>query len=330
MLEALLRRFVTFCRLVRGGLGLILPRKMTLSGRIATFAATLALSLPAPLAAQEGPDSAVQTDEEIVVTGTIGEISVAQVQRQARDIAVNHGNVLEAPLARFEDRLCPGVVGLEEDFAFALNARIRVNADALGIRLLGDDCRPNFVVVFAEDGEALFRNLIDESPEYFRYLNSGEVNDILEPGPVHVWTNVEPRTLTGMPIAQVRDLTSPPSMGVWGAHSRIYTTTRNDITSVMITFDRDAVRGLSLRQLADYATMRGLAQTRIPRDTVMDSILSLFDSDTPPVGMTEFDHAYLRSLYDGIPNLPAFRKISGTARQLRLMAEETPASASGE
>lgn len=307
---------------------------MTLSGRIATLALALALSLPVPLAAQEGGDSPAADDDEIVVTGTIGEISVAQVQRQARDIAVNHGNVLETPLARFEDRLCPGVVGLEEDFAFALNARIRMNADALGVRLLEDDCRPNFVVVFAEDGEQLFRNLIDESPEYFRFLDSGEVADILEPGPVHVWTNVEPRTLTGMPIAQVRDLTNPPRMGAWGAHSRIYTAARNDIVSVMITFDRDAVRGLSLRQLADYATMRGLAQTRIPRDTVMNSILTLFDSETPPVGMTEFDHAYLRSLYDGIPNLPAFRKISGTTRQLRLMAEEaggeTAASASGE
>jgi len=65
----------------------------------------------------------------------------------------------------------------------------------------------------------------------------------------------------------------------------------------------------------------------------MDSILTLFDSDTPPLGMTEFDRAYLRSLYDGSPNLPAFRKISGTTRQLRLMAEEAAEaapSASGE
>jgi len=212
---------------------------MTLSERILPLFAALALSLPASLAAQAPTDSPAddgpaEDERAIVVTGTVGEISVAQVQRQARDIAVNRGDVLDTPLARFEDRLCPGVVGLEDDFAFALNARIRVNADALGIRLLGDDCRPNFVVVFAEDGETLFRNLIDESPQYFRYLNSGEVADILEPGPVHVWTNVEPRTLTGMPIAQVRDLTAPPRMGVHAAHTRIYTTTRNDITSVMI------------------------------------------------------------------------------------------------
>ena len=282
------------------------------------------MCLPVVAAAQDEADSTGGATGDIVVTGTQETVTVSQVQRQARDIAVVDGGVLEAPLARFEDRLCPGVVGLEEDFAFALNARIRVNAERLGIRLLDDDCRPNFVVVFTEDGEAVFRQLMEESPQYFRFLDTGQKNDILEPGPVHVWYNVEPRTLTGMPIAQVRNLAAPPSTGSFGAHTRIYTTTRRDIASVMITFDRDAVGGMSLRQLADYATMRGLAQTRAPRGTAMDSILSLFEGESPPVALTEFDEAYLRSLYDGMPNLPAYRKISGTARQLRLMAEEAP------
>ena len=310
---------------------------MTLSRLFPTSVAVAALCLPISLAAQETPDSPLQEtgeEDEIVVTGTVGTVSTSQVQRQARDIAVSHGGVLEAPLARFEDRLCPGVVGLEEEFAVSLNARIRTNAQALDIRLLEGDCRPNFVIVFAEDGEAVFRQLFEESPEYFRYLDPGQKADILEPGPVHVWTNVEPRTLTGMPIARVRNLAAPPATGSFGAHTRIYTTNRNDIASVMITFDRDAVRGLSLRQLADYATMRGLAQTRAPRngsdEMVMDSILSLFDAPDPPLGMTEFDLAYLRSLYDGDPNLPAYRKISGTARQLRLMAEEANTGAARE
>ncbi|WAT16846.1 hypothetical protein OZN62_07790 [Aurantiacibacter sp. MUD11] len=279
--------------------------------------------MPASAAAQDEVPSAFDEDErEIVVTGSNERITTGQVQRQVRDIVVRTGNMFESPLARWEDRLCPGTIGLEEDFAFALNARIRANADALGIRLMDDDCRPNFIIVFTEDGGQMLADLMDSNPEYFQYLNSGQKNDILEPGPVHVWTGIEPRTLTGMPIAQVRNLVNPPVMQVSAAHTRIYTTIRNDITTVMITFDRDAVRGMSLRQLADYATMRGLAQTRAPDEPVMDSILTLFDVETPPLGMTEFDQAYLRSLYDGIPNLPGFRRVGGTTRQLRLMAEE--------
>lgn len=298
-----------------------------MSGKFTALVAAAALSLPVPLAAQEATDSAPTQSppqsRDIVVTGIPDGVTTGQVRRQARDIAQPAGSILEVPLARFEDRLCPGVIGLEDEYAFALNARIRANAEMLDIRLLDDDCRPNFVVIFSNDGEQFFRSLIDERPEYFRYLHSGEVSDILEPGPVHVWTNVEPRTLTGMPIAQVRDLTRPPTMGVWAAHTRIYTTTRNDITSVMIAFDRDAVSGMSLRQLADYATMRGLAQTRAPSDgAAIDSILTLFDSETPPLSLTEFDQAYLRSLYEGMPNLPGIRKIGGTAREWREMAEE--------
>jgi|GEM_PF-320848 len=304
--------------------------KMTMSGKIMLVAAAAVLSLPASLSAQEASDSPADPDNEIVVTGVLESVTPRQVERQARDIAVNHGSIRDTPLARFEDRLCPGVVGLEEDFAFAFNARIRANATTLGIRLARDECRPNFVVVFADDGEAIFRSLIDDSPEYFRFLNSGEIAAILETGPVHVWTGVEPRTLTGMPIPQVRDLTSPPRIDVAGAHSRIYTPTRNDIATVMITFDRAAVRGMSLRQLADYATMRGLAQTRVPEEPEVGTILSLFDTAAAPLELTEFDRAYLRSLYDGIPNLPAFRKLFGTTRQLRLMAEEADEGAAGE
>lgn len=288
-----------------------------------TAAAVLALSLPATAMAQEDVPSAFDENERtIVVTGSNQRVEVGEVQRQVRDIVVRTGNMFESPLARWEDRLCPGVIGLEEDFAFALNARIRANAAELGIRLLGDDCRPNFIVVFTEDGGEFLSRLMESNPEYFQHLNSGEKRDILEPGPVHVWTSVEPRTLTGMPIGQVRDLMNPPQMAVHGAHSRIYTPNRNDIVSVMVIFDQEAVRGMSLRQLGDYVTMRGLAQTRAPDDPVMDSILTLFDAEAPPLGMTEFDQAYLRSLYDGIPNLPGFRRIGGTTRQLRLMASE--------
>jgi hypothetical protein len=214
------------------------------------------------------------------------------------------------------------VVGLTDNFAASINARVRTLAVELGVRVQDDNCEPNFVIVFTDDGEALMRQLMANNPYSFQYLNSGQQSDILEPGPVHVWTSVEPRTLTGMPIAQVRNLTSPPTMGVWQAHTRIYTTIRNDITSVMITFDNAAVGGMTLRQLADYAVMRGLAQTRAPNDPVMDSILTLFDAENPPLALTEFDLAYLRSLYDGIPNRPGFRRVGGTTRQLRLMAQE--------
>jgi hypothetical protein len=78
-------------------------------------------------------------------------------------------------------------------------------------------------------------------------------------------------------------------------------------------------------QLADYATMRSFAKTRpATSDAPLDTILALFDPDhAAPGGLTEFDRAYLRSVYAGIPNLPAASKLLGVNRELgRVIREE--------
>ncbi len=279
--------------------------------------AVLAVFAAAPLAAQEPPDA-----DTIIITGQGERVPVQAIQRQARDIAVRQGDLRDVPLARFEDRLCPGVTGLTPDVAALIIDRVRANARMLDIRVQDDGCNANFVIAFVPDGEALLRRLMEESPENFQYLNSGQKRDMLEPGPVHVWTSVEQRSLTGMPIAQVRDLTRPPVTGAHAAHSRIYTATRRDITSVMITFDTGAVRDMTVGQLADHATMRGLAQTRPAGSLEIDSILALFGAgDAPPQRLTDFDMAYLRALYADIANLPAIAKLGNVGDEMRRLAE---------
>jgi hypothetical protein len=117
---------------------------------------------------------------------------------------------------------------------------------------------------------------------------------------------------------------------MWMAHSKLYLTIREDITQVVVMFDRDAVRGMTLIQLADYATMRSFARTRpAGGDAPLDTILALFDPNHPPPdGLTAFDQGYLRSVYDGIPNLPAASKLLGVNRQLGQLAREEEAEAS--
>jgi hypothetical protein len=91
------------------------------------------------------------------------------------------------------------------------------------------------------------------------------------------------------------------------AHSKIYGATRNDIINAMVLFDRNAVRGLTLTQLADYAAFRALTRM-LPQtsDTRADSIVSLFDgAGNRPAELTAFDRAYLGALYNGLGNIPA-------------------------
>ena len=213
-------------------------------------------------------------------------------------------------------------MGLRTEAAMAMIDRIRDNAWQLDVPLAEDGCSPNLLIVFSTDSLATMQNLVERNPYLFQFLDPDERRDLLQPGPVHVFSYDQVRTRDGMPIPEVRNLVSPPVSQQQMAHSILYTATRRDIASVTIVFDIDDVGGTSIGQLADYATMRGLAQTR-PAAGAMNSILSLFNPTGPyPEELTDFDRAYLRAVYSGIPNLPAAMKLGAVNRELDQLAEE--------
>jgi hypothetical protein len=170
-----------------------------------------------------------------------------------------------------------------------------------------------------DDGQATIRDIEHERYWLFNDMPRHELRELLgEEGPVHVWTATTLRTRDGMPAGS----------GQWMASSRIYLAMREDIVWVLVLFDRDDARGKTLLQLADYATMRGLARTRpVEADgQPMDTILALFDAGSaPPAEMTAFDRAYLGAIYDGLPNMPGITKVLGVNRQLRRQSDEQQA-----
>jgi hypothetical protein len=97
-----------------------------------------------------------------------------------------------------------------------------------------------------------------------------------------------------------------------------------------VLFDRDAVAGMTLVQLADYATMRGLSHMRpADGDEPMPTILALFtEGASHPDELTSFDIGYLRSLYWWKPNLTATTKLLGVRR--RALREEENGVSAGE
>ena len=223
----------------------------------------------------------------------------------------------EEPLARFEDPLCPGVVGLRQEAAESMVGRLRANAELLGLRMAENgDCEANFVVAFVNDGKVFLSQLEDRNSYIFAEMSRGERVALLsDSGPARAVLRVRARSRDGMPISRRENLTDLPQTTMWMAHSKIYAATRNDIISAMILFDRDAIRGMSLTQLADYATFRALThQTPDPAAVGAASILTLFEGgEARPEGLTEFDRAYLAQLYAGLANLPAPAKLADLA-----------------
>lgn len=244
---------------------------------------------------------------------------------QAGFVAANPANAraVDEPLPRFEDNICPGIAGMDIESAEAMVWRIRQNLEAFGRRLdAPETCKPNLLVQFVASGKDtvealrrsdnwLFNSMADE--DRARLFN--------ETGPARALVRVIPRTRDGVVVERAQGLASVPQATGFMAHSKIYGATRNDIISVQVFLDRDAMAGMTIGQLADYVTFRALTDTLPQTESARAaSIVSLFDGGAnAPAGLTDFDKTYLRELYSGIPNIPgptrklALEKATGVA-----------------
>jgi hypothetical protein len=147
----------------------------------------------------------------------------------------------------------------------------------------------------------------------FCIIGEEEQEEILREGePVRVWSHI--RTIdirrTGAPVRIFRcreDIPSP------ARKVGMFLPERRDIISSLVVFDREEVLGMTLVQLADYATMRGLSHTRpASGNERMETILALFEGDrSNPSELTEFDVGYLESLYHWRPEQRAMTRFLG-------------------
>ena len=185
--------------------------------------------------------------------------------------------------------------------------------------MAGPRCDPNLFIAFVEDGQALLSRLAEAHPKVFCIIGKSEQEEILREGePVRVWSHI--RTIdirwTGGPVRIFKcreDIPSSSKVGMFLAE-------RRDIVSSLIVFDHEEVLGMTTTQLADYATMRGLAHTRpASGDAPIETILALFEGDrSSPLELTRFDVGYLESLYRGRPDQRAMTRFVG----IRSRAEE--------
>lgn len=221
---------------------------------------------------------------------------------------VYSGGDRDVPLARFQDALCPGIVGVQQAQAEMMVGLIRRNAAELGLRLADTQtCEPNLILAVLDDPDGYLDDLRKRKGYLFDWLGKDERAALFDtPGPAHTWTRVFARSRDGLPIYPSQSLTDLPYTQMEAAHSLIYVPTRRDIISSMVLIDKKAVQGLSVAQVADYATMRGLSGDQAERlDAPGESILGLFGEGAKPAGLTRSDKIFLKTLYSTMPNNPA-------------------------
>ena len=274
------------------------------------FAAALSTSaLASPLAAQDAVsqveetlETEVEGGQDIIVSGERGEIH-AQAREQAREITPPTGSV-QAPLARMQDPVCPGVFGAETQTAYEIIGRIRSNTERVGHSVIrGEECAANVIVAFVDDPADEFEQLRDADHYTVRALDYWAAKRVREQeGPVRAWNVTATMSRDG-----IGSNGRPPTFQST-AISRLELGVREDIGISVVMIDRDAIAGMDTVAIADYVTMRALAQTRTPEGaTRLGTILELFEPDVeaPPFRLTSFDEAYLTSLYSNQANTPS-------------------------
>jgi hypothetical protein len=218
----------------------------------------------------------------------------------------------ESQLPRFHDPICPLVIGLDDRYARIAEQRIREVAVSIGASVAKKvRCDANLIVIMAESGSDLVRDIRIHAPGLLGDLGPHDVNALIAPAPARAWNVTSLRNEDGLGLFVPPPGSGPPTdpladvprLRVMSA-SYIKQPTRQDTEASFVVIDRAPMMGMALRQVADYAAMRGLAPTRPPKaGGSIDTILNAFEPGaTVPTEMTSTDAAYLRALYrsDGL------------------------------
>jgi hypothetical protein len=262
---------------------------------------TAALTCAAAAFAHEPPPAG--SESNVVVTGERG-----REQEISDFVAALASAPSNGQLARFEDRICPAAFGLSGPLREQVVTRMRRVSEAAGLRLAGEGCRPNVLLMVTRDKRAFVQALAARYPQYFGDDHENSARAVArQPGPASAWharesVNADGQALTRQGGFAVNRTTR--------GQSRIAHSARPVFTTAAVVIEREALTGLSTTQLADYALMRALAQTdpsRLPASSPA-TILAVLEAPMGtelPLTLTRWDLGFLRGLYASRANLHA-------------------------
>lgn len=271
----------------------------------------VALLLASPAYAQTAaPEPRAEEGETIVVEG-----QRLNITRIVRDTIKNAG---VTPLARFEDKICPGIVGLSGVQADKLVQMIRENVVQLGGRVDELGCTANATVIFTDAPIEFVKKMAKTQPGYFDLTPRALEQFTAKPRAVASWHVTDTRDRDGQELASAgkvsdrkKKLFNMPaatsdsisaSVVRQSAATRLYTNVREDMLVAFAVIDRQKCSGKSLRQLADLATLHLLLDiNQDAGESTPGSILSLFEDRhegfAPPATLSEFDRVMVQALY---------------------------------
>jgi hypothetical protein len=270
---------------------------------LAAHVAGIACAQSSAPAAASSPRS-TQGIDEVTVSAQRARELVPRVEKFVGQIAALENN---EGLPRWKLPVCPQVIGLPQEEGEYILGRISEVARTAGISLAGEQCRPNLYIVVTPDPRQLLQNTTEANRLLMFGSESPSVIDefIATPRPVRVYYKTSLESSLGLALGDTHPVPPPDSF-----HPRTFqqNNTSAHITAdviynlaiVVAIADQTRLKGISRGQFADYLAMVSLADIK-PGANLGDAptILKLFDGapEAAPAGMSDWDQAFLKSLY---------------------------------
>ncbi len=269
----------------------------------ATEAASAAQAVPAAQA--HDSSSATETLQEVTVTAQRAKLA----KRVTAFVDKITGPSFDGGVPRWGKPVCLLVSGLRREAVEFIRSRVDDVARASGIPLAAEGCHPDLYVLVSRQPQQLLRAM-DSHHRWFYFGNNahwGVVREFIStPGPVRVLyrdaNDAPPGEVPAYPIvhsAKAGPITESEDNWNYDSHAGGYSV-RWYVFRAFVIIDGSQLKGVTLGQFADYVAIVGLAQVR-PSDGLADAptILKLFDgsSQAAPARMTDWDRAFLKSIY---------------------------------
>lgn len=218
-------------------------------------------------------------------------------------------------LSRWNDKVCPGIVGVKTDVAQAMLDRVAMRAISVGLGVGEPGCDANVLIVVTEDAQKFTPTFVQQNKKLFgdsigggntmgkQALASFSTKD----RPVRWWHVSQTVTDRGKVLGD--SVATPSADGISGAQvarvnsaSRLTASTHQEFNRIIAIVDSSKTKGVSFNAVADYIALLALTQVQADADPAgYDSILNVFEgpigSDEPLKGWTAWDTAFVQGLY---------------------------------
>lgn len=257
------------------------------------------LLLLAPAAAQE-PSTTVD-EVEIIATDPKSEKAISGF---VSTTSVKSGT---GQMGRWDKEVCLSVTGLKPEYADFIAERISTEARQVGLVIGAPGCKPDLIVIATDNAEQLLALSVKANQRAFLddqwtiQEGRGKLNELIASDSPVRWWFVAKRVLSDGSAYEQGALVQSMDWGKTGA------SVRADFDHVFVILDVSRIRTVRFAALADYIAMVSLAQTSPEAEFAgVPTILRLFaDREAglePAVGMTDWDRAFLKALYEAPRN----------------------------